>query len=131
MSNTDPFAARQNPYASTAVPAAFADESARAGFLRRTYMHLAGAVLALIALETVIFTMVPDQTMQNLVLRMGGMGWLLVLGAYMGVSWLARSWAAGSASKGMQYAGLGLYVCLLYTSPSPRDATLSRMPSSA
>ena len=24
-----------------------------------------------------------------------------------------------------------LYVCLLYTSPSPRDATLSRMPSSA
>ena len=27
-------------------------------------------------------------------------------------------------------AGL-LYLCLLYTSPSPRDATLSRMPSSA
>ena len=24
-----------------------------------------------------------------------------------------------------------LYDCLLYTSPSPRDATLSRMPSSA
>ena len=24
-----------------------------------------------------------------------------------------------------------LYLCLLYTSPSPRDATLSRMPSSA
>ena len=28
-------------------------------------------------------------------------------------------------------AGLGVRVCLLYTSPSPRDATLSRMPSSA
>ena len=25
----------------------------------------------------------------------------------------------------------GVFVCLLYTSPSPRDATLSRMPSSA
>ena len=25
----------------------------------------------------------------------------------------------------------GLFACLLYTSPSPRDATLSRMPSSA
>ena len=24
-----------------------------------------------------------------------------------------------------------IYICLLYTSPSPRDATLSRMPSSA
>ena len=27
--------------------------------------------------------------------------------------------------------GLGQNPCLLYTSPSPRDATLSRMPSSA
>ena len=26
---------------------------------------------------------------------------------------------------------LSVYICLLYTSPSPRDATLSRMPSSA
>ena len=26
---------------------------------------------------------------------------------------------------------MGSYTCLLYTSPSPRDATLSRMPSSA
>ena len=29
------------------------------------------------------------------------------------------------------YRKLHLYDCLLYTSPSPRDATLSRMPSSA
>ena len=28
-------------------------------------------------------------------------------------------------------AVLSIYICLLYTSPSPRDATLSRMPSSA
>ena len=28
-------------------------------------------------------------------------------------------------------AEIGKYYCLLYTSPSPRDATLSRMPSSA
>ena len=28
-------------------------------------------------------------------------------------------------------AAVGLMFCLLYTSPSPRDATLSRMPSSA
>ena len=27
--------------------------------------------------------------------------------------------------------GVGESTCLLYTSPSPRDATLSRMPSSA
>ena len=31
---------------------------------------------------------------------------------------------------GIMWIGL-LWYCLLYTSPSPRDATLSRMPSSA
>ena len=39
-------------------------------------------------------------------------------------------------AKFVKFAGglhevLGLSACLLYTSPSPRDATLSRMPSSA
>ena len=29
------------------------------------------------------------------------------------------------------YHYVRIYTCLLYTSPSPRDATLSRMPSSA
>ena len=37
-------------------------------------------------------------------------------------------YAFGDASDALfQYIG----ICLLYTSPSPRDATLSRMPSSA
>ena len=31
----------------------------------------------------------------------------------------------------IEHEGDSLYPCLLYTSPSPRDATLSRMPSSA
>ena len=34
------------------------------------------------------------------------------------------------AAQGGMSAALG-NICLLYTSPSPRDATLSRMPSSA
>ena len=101
-----------NPYSptSTGVPAAFADESARAGFIRRTYTHLAGAVAALVAIETLIFTLVPAQTIQPIVMRMGGMGWLIVLGAFMGVSWLARMWATSGSSRALQYAGLGLYV---------------------
>ena len=34
-------------------------------------------------------------------------------------------------AKNYQNDGDSIYRCLLYTSPSPRDATLSRMPSSA
>ena len=38
----------------------------------------------------------------------------------------------GDKALAQEMADLGdLFICLLYTSPSPRDATLSRMPSSA
>ena len=41
----------------------------------------------------------------------------------------------GSSGMGLataqEFINSGAKVCLLYTSPSPRDATLSRMPSSA
>ena len=45
-------------------------------------------------------------------------------------------WVAGTKKKAPEWlANMGLEwllrLCLLYTSPSPRDATLSRMPSSA
>jgi FtsH-binding integral membrane protein len=36
--------------------------------------------------------------------------WLIVLGAFIGVSHVADSWARNARSPGMQYAGLGLYV---------------------
>ena len=39
-----------------------------------------------------------------------------------------RSWSFGEIKKPET---INYRTCLLYTSPSPRDATLSRMPSSA
>ena len=44
-----------------------------------------------------------------------------------GVSW----WGEQHHQRGRAYASTRSRSCLLYTSPSPRDATLSRMPSSA
>jgi FtsH-binding integral membrane protein len=86
-----------------------ASESARAAFIRRTYAHLAGAILAFVALETAILN-IPG--IGEFVLRMVStpVSWLLVLGAFIGVSWLADSWARSEVSRGMQYLGLGLYV---------------------
>ena len=46
-------------------------------------------------------------------------------------SYRALRWAGVSKKKALIYGGTAGIVCLLYTSPSPRDATLSRMPSSA
>ena len=104
---------QMNPYAadSTYGAAAFAEESERATFIRRTYSHLTGAVFALMAIEFFLFTVVPRETMNGLVKTMlSGYGWLIVLGAFMAVSWVARSWASSGGSIGKQYAGLGLYV---------------------
>ena len=42
-----------------------------------------------------------------------------------GIKWLSAD------ARWPVWTSLRLYSCLLYTSPSPRDATLSRMPSSA
>ena len=54
---------------------------------------------------------------------------VLVLNAYdygrAGVESYTRTYVAAMAAAGLASD------CLLYTSPSPRDATLSRMPSSA
>ena len=56
--------------------------------------------------------------------------------AYIGFDPTAPSLTIGNYVQLMvltlwQKAGHQPIVCLLYTSPSPRDATLSRMPSSA
>jgi len=102
-----------NPYAVSSMdtPAALAADQERLTFIRRTYAHLTGAIVALIGIEAVLFAVVTADTMNALVSRMlGGWGWLLVLGAFMVVSWVARSWASSSASRSLQYAGLSLYV---------------------
>ena len=40
-------------------------------------------------------------------------------------------WAISNSLNISKGHSKGVEICLLYTSPSPRDATLSRMPSSA
>jgi FtsH-binding integral membrane protein len=98
-----------NPYASWGMTAAEAPTSERAGFIRQTYLHLAGAVLAFVGLEALLLQL---PGIENVVMAINGSrwGWLLVLGAFVAVSYVANSWALNSASLGKQYLGLGLYV---------------------
>jgi FtsH-binding integral membrane protein len=82
----------------------------RAGFIKKTYAHLLGAVLAFCALEYVyLSTNIADDVMQRLVA--GGNGGLLIAFLlFMVASWVARYWASTSTSVPLQYAGLALYV---------------------
>lgn len=94
----------ENPF----LTVADAEADARQSFIRRTYLHLAGAILAFVVLETVLLN---TPGIENLIgLMLGGVGWLITLAAFMGVSWIADKWARSEASQGMQYLGLGLFV---------------------
>ena len=98
-------------YAPTDLFAAAAAADERAGFIIKTYLYLFGAIAALIAIETVLFTRLGDSVMPVAQAMMGTpISWLIVLGAFMAVSWIANKWAMNSTSSAMQHAGLGLYV---------------------
>jgi hypothetical protein len=100
----------QNPFQSWGLVAAEADTSERSRFIRQTYLHLLGAVLAFIGIEAALLNSPIAESLTRLMLSGGQAGWLFVLGGFIGVSWLANRWANSAASVQTQYLGLGLYV---------------------
>jgi FtsH-binding integral membrane protein len=94
-----------NPY----VVAADSSPAERGQFLRRTYMHLGGAILAFAALTGMLIYSPFAPALMKLMVG-GKYSWLIVMVLFMGVSWLAQKWADSGASLAMQYAGLSLYV---------------------
>lgn len=99
--NTD-FAERAGHVVADLIPAE------RAAFIRRTYIHLALAIFAFAILET--YLMISGAGLALAQTMLGGRwSWAIVLLAFMGVSWLAQSWAHSQTSKPMQYMGLILF----------------------
>jgi FtsH-binding integral membrane protein len=98
----------QNPYQSFGMTAAEAGVDARADFIRKTYLHLVGAVVAFIAVEAVVLSFITEQMVAAM---FGSMfSWFIVLAVFMVVSRIATSWASSAVSPAKQYAGLGLFV---------------------
>ncbi len=90
------------------APQAVADAPAavREKFITRTYLHLAGAIALFTGIEVVLFQ-------SGIAYRIAGamtQSWLLVLGGFMVVSWLASRAAHQSTSVATQYLALGGFV---------------------
>ena len=81
----------------------------RVSFIKKTYAHLAGAILLFVGVE---YALLHSPLASWLISHMTGgqISWLIVLALFMGVSWIADRWARSATSTAMQYAGLGLYV---------------------
>lgn len=105
------FVDNNNPYRTSAWGdvAANAAVDERAGFIRKTYAHLLGAVFAFAAIEAVLINTVAPNFVAWLQ-GMGGYAWLFVVGGMIFVSYIADRWARSNTSQSLQYAGLALYV---------------------
>jgi FtsH-binding integral membrane protein len=92
---------------SPATPVIELDENSRGRFVARAYNHLFGAIAAFVLLEVFLFKTGMAESIASVLLSGS---WLLVLGGFVVVSWMARSVAHSSASKAAQYAALAGYV---------------------
>ena len=88
-----------------------ASQDEKAEFIRKTYLHVALAVLSFVLLEIIFFQSGIAEAVAGILLS-GKWTWLIVLGAFMFISTLADKWARSSTSVGMQYAGLMLYTVI-------------------
>lgn len=92
--------------------AALAPPSERVQFIRRTYLHVAGAVVAFVGASALLIgTGLSKQILFNVFLA-NRLAWLFLMVLFIGGTFAAQSMAQARRSVGVQYAGLALYVSL-------------------
>ncbi|MEQ8855657.1 Bax inhibitor-1 family protein [Gimesia sp.] len=106
MNNYSPDYYDQDTTAGRGMFAIDAIAEERAAFIRKTYMHLTGAIFVFMGLEFIIFS---SPTLLRSVLSLFTASPWIILIAFLGASWLASSLASSAKSLGTQYLGLGLY----------------------
>lgn len=89
------------------IPVIQLGEQSRGAFVSRTYTHLFCAISAFTLIEIFLFKTGMAETIARALL---GVNWLLVLGGFVLVSWLASRTAHSAATKGAQYAALAGFV---------------------
>lgn len=88
---------------------AYSSDLERAEFYKKTYWHVALAILAFIGVETVLINVVPVEIISLMFAQK--YTWLLIIGVFWLASILANKWSL-SQSRSTQYLGLGFYILL-------------------
>ena len=87
----------------------YATNIEQATFYRKTYSHVAIALLAFIVVEAILINIVPESLIFSMV--SSPFVWLFILGGFWLGSMLANKWTQAQ-DKSTQYRGLGIYVLL-------------------
>ncbi len=95
-------------YEAHAGSVAYALPEERARFIRRTYEHLAYAILGFVVLEYALLNLPGVEQLVGYLTY----SWLLTLALFIVAGWIADRWARSGVSRGLQYAGLALYVVI-------------------
>jgi uncharacterized protein len=94
---------------SYSVPVGELEARAQGSFLVRVYAQLALAIVLFVGLEVWFF----KSGIANVVLQfVSGVSWLIVLGGFMLLSWLATMIAVPTVARPLQYVGFALYILL-------------------
>ncbi len=91
------------------MPVGELSADARGSFLVRTYTHLALAIAFFVGIEVWLFQ---SGLAASIVTLFSSVSWLVVLGGFMLLSWLATFLARPSIPRPAQYLGLVSYVLL-------------------
>lgn len=94
-------------YYSQPIPVIQLDAQSRGSFIARTYGHLFGAIALFTGIDVLLFASGLAKPMAESMLSVN---WMLVLGGFVVLSWLARSVAHRATSAAAQYAALFAYV---------------------
>ena len=89
------------------IPVSQLGVDARGAFITRTYTHLLGAILAFALIEIYLFQTGMAESIARVLLSGS---WLIVLGGFMILSWIATHLAHNAQTTGGQYGALGLFV---------------------
>lgn len=90
------------------ISVADAGEEERSAFIRRTYAHLAVTIGIFAGIEALLLGPLLSKTLPLMAWMVQGWHWLIVIGAFMAVGWVADWWAHQETAPTLQYMGLGL-----------------------
>ncbi|HEU4729039.1 MAG TPA: Bax inhibitor-1 family protein [Kofleriaceae bacterium] len=85
--------------------------SDRVAFLRKTYAHLGVALIAFATLTAAIIRVAPETSLRLSAWALSGrLNWLVVMGLFILVGYIAERLARSETSRGLQYVGLAVGV---------------------